>query len=409
VRGIAVRFAAFSGLSDLVPLYPLYALLFADNGLSGGQIATLFVLWSAASLVLEVPSGALADVVSRRALLFAGAQLHAVGFALWTFAPGYASFAAGFVLWAAGSALQSGTLEALVYDELAAIGSESEYQRLSARAQTTELAMMMAGSLAAAPLFAAGGYLAVGVVSVATASCAGLVGLTFPQRARPGGGAEPDGETETADDGPRGVRAWLGMLRAGVGEAAGVRSVRRLVLLAALLPGFGAMDEFFPLLATHTGAATTLVPVLMVVIAVGQLAGGATASWPLRGSVVGLATMAGGVAIVAGALSGSPWGLLAVAAGYGMWQHAVVVTDARLQAAVTGPARATVTSVAGLGAEMAAISLYVPWGFMVGRLGDGWAVALTAWPLVAIGVLAAGWLGDPPGRATRPAPDVREP
>ena len=32
VRGIGVRFAAFSGLDDLVPLYGLYAVLFADTG-----------------------------------------------------------------------------------------------------------------------------------------------------------------------------------------------------------------------------------------------------------------------------------------------------------------------------------------------------------------------------------------
>lgn len=367
-----------------MPLYPLYALLFADSGLSGGQIASLFVLWSAASIVLEVPTGALADVLSRRLLLLAGALLTAVGFGLWTFSPSYPAFAAGFILWATGSALQSGTLEALVHDELAAIGAESEYQRLSARAYTASTAAMIVGTVSAWPLFAWGGYRAVGVVSVITAIATGLVALTFPSRPMDSAAGEPGG-----------IRAWFGMLRSGLAEAAGVRHVRRLVLLAALVPGFGALDEFFPLLAGDTGAATAAVPLLVAVIAIGQLAGSASAERPARGRTVGLATAAGALMITAGALSDSPWGLLLVAAGYGAWQHCAVVADARLQAAVRGPARATVTSVAGLGAELGAIALYVLWGLAVGPLGNAPAVALTAVPLVAIGFLAACWLGNP--------------
>lgn len=366
-----------------MPLYPLYALLFADSGLTGGEIASLFVLWSAASLVLEVPTGALADVVSRRALLFTGALLHGIGFGLWVFAPGYWVFALGFLLWAAGSALESGTLEALVHDELAAVGAQGSYQRLSSAAYTASITGMIVGTASAGPLFAAGGYRLVGVVSVLTAVAAGFVALTFPPQPRV---ASADGS---------GIRGYVRMLRVGLSEAAAVPHVRRLVVIAALVPGFGALDEFFPLLAGHTGAATAVVPLLIVVIAAGQLLGGASAGWPLRGRTVGIATALGGLAMVAGALSGSPWGLLLVALGYGAWQHAVVVSDARLQAAVRGPARATVTSVAGLGAEVFAIMLYVPWGIAVGPLGDGGAVAITAAPLVLIGLLAAWWLGDP--------------
>jgi hypothetical protein len=415
-----------------VPLYPLYPLLFADSGLSGGQIASLFVLWSATSILLEVPTGALADVVSRRALLLVGALLPAIGFGLWTFAPSYTAFAAGFVLWAGGGALRSGTLEALVHDELAAIGAESEYQRLSARAYTASIATMLVGTASAGPLFVWGGYRAVGVVSVVTTIAAGLVALTFPARPKVTPAEHPtaaatEHPTATAAEHPTvmatewptitaaehptdtinerhmvttagergGVRVWFGMLRSGLAEAAGVRQVRRLVLLAALVPGFGALDEFYSLLAGSTGAATAVVPLLVAVTAIGQLAGSASAGWPVRGRTIGVATMAGGLTIIAGALSGSPWGLLLVAAGYGAWQHCAVATDARLQAAVRGPARATVTSVAGLGAEFVAIALYALWGLAVGPLGDAPAVALTAAPLVAIGFLAARWLGNP--------------
>src|SRR5690606_3866281 len=108
----------YSFLGDLVLLYPVYAVLFADTGLSTAQISALFVIWSVASLALEIPSGVLADLVPRRSLLVAGPLLAAIGYALWVAIPSFASFAAGFVLWGAHSALQSGALEALVYEEL---------------------------------------------------------------------------------------------------------------------------------------------------------------------------------------------------------------------------------------------------------------------------------------------------
>ncbi|GGQ85467.1 hypothetical protein Saso_12410 [Streptomyces asoensis] len=115
-------------------LYPVYALLFADSGLSVGQISSLFVLWSLTGVLLEVPSGAWADAVSRRLLLWVGPLLGAAGFALWVLFPSYGAFAAGFVLWGARGALGSGALEALVYEELDRAGAADRYALIMGRA-----------------------------------------------------------------------------------------------------------------------------------------------------------------------------------------------------------------------------------------------------------------------------------
>jgi len=66
-----------------------------------------------------VPSGAWADVVDRRRLLVLSAVLLAAAFVVWTLVPGYAGFAIGFALWGLSSAIESGTFESLLYDELA--------------------------------------------------------------------------------------------------------------------------------------------------------------------------------------------------------------------------------------------------------------------------------------------------
>ncbi|HEY0639991.1 MAG TPA: MFS transporter [Pseudonocardiaceae bacterium] len=394
VRGVDRRFMAYSGVTDMMPIYGVYAVLFTDTGVSAAGIASLFAIWSLTSLLLEVPSGALADVVSRRLLLAVAALLKAVGFGLWTLTPGYWAFAVGFMLWGASGALTSGTLEALVHDELASIGAEEQYLRLSSRAETAGLTLCALGTAAGAPLVALGGYPATGAASVLI--CLGLAGiaLSFPARPR-----------VTEVDGPTGIRAWLAMLRAGLAEASGVRAVRRLVVLCALLPGMTALDEFFPLVAWSAGATAAMVPVFVLLPMLGQILGGASAGWQRSGTAVGVIVIAGGLLIVGGAVSGSLWwGFVAIALGYGAVQHAMVVSDARLQAAVRGRARATVTSVAGLGSEVFAIGLYWVWALAVPPYGQGGAVAVVAAPLVALGVLVIAWMrASDPARAQAPA------
>ena len=51
--------------------YPVYALLFLDYGLTLEQFGILNGIWAATIVLLEVPSGALADTLGRRKLLIA--------------------------------------------------------------------------------------------------------------------------------------------------------------------------------------------------------------------------------------------------------------------------------------------------------------------------------------------------
>ncbi|MGW1275007.1 MFS transporter, partial [Streptomyces sp. NPDC002491] len=147
-------------------LYPVYALLFADAGLSVGEMSSLFVLWSLTGVLLEVPSGAWADAVSRRLLLWTGPLLGAAGFALWVLFPSYWAFAAGFVLWGARGALGSGALEALVYEELDLAGAADRYAVVMGRAHAVGQGAVLAATGLAGPVFAVGGYPAVGAASV---------------------------------------------------------------------------------------------------------------------------------------------------------------------------------------------------------------------------------------------------
>ncbi|WP_432943261.1 MFS transporter [Kribbella sp. CA-253562] len=355
-------------------------MLFEDHGLSSTQISTLFIIWSATAFVLEIPSGALADVFSRRKLLMLGPALTGLGYASWIAWPSYGAFALGFVLWGAGSALISGTYEAFVYDELAARGSTSKYASLLGKARSAALLTNLTATLLAIPLFAHGGYLLAGAVSVLSCLAQLLVAASLPEAARVAS-ADETAADETADDlgaadrgastggGWRGaIERYLAMLRAGLGEAATSPAVRKAVMLVALLGGFLAFDEYFPLLARGVGASNTLVPLLIAGTVAAQAIGGALAgpAYRLPASVfaIGLGATAGLIAW--GSLSGTAAGFVPIALGYGVMQLVIVVADARLQDAIEGPARATVTSVSGFFAEVFAVAVYA--GFALGAV-----------------------------------------
>ncbi|WP_448321555.1 MFS transporter, partial [Streptomyces sp. CO7] len=181
----------YSFLGDCVALYPVYALLFADTGLSTGQISTLFALWSLTGVLAEAPSGLLADAWSRRALLRAGPLLTAAGFTLWVWAPSFWSFAAGFVLWGLGGSFSSGALEALVHDELERAGAAKTYPAVMGRARTAEMLGVVASMAVAGPLLRVGGFALVGAASVAACLLAAAAAHAMPEGRRkpdtPGG------------------------------------------------------------------------------------------------------------------------------------------------------------------------------------------------------------------------------
>jgi MFS family permease len=378
VRRIAATLYAYSFLDDFVLLYPVYALLFSDTGLSVWQISSLFAIWSAASLILEVPSGAWADAVSRKVLLVIGPLLTAAGFALWVSAPSYWAFAAGFVLWGAKGALMSGALEALVYEELDRNGGSGQYAKIMGRAKAAGTIGVVLAMAAAGLVLGLGGYPAVGAASVVACVLTAAVAVLFPEhRDRTAGGGDEPGVLDT--------------LRAGVREARGSRPVRVAIALVVIVSAvWGALDEYTPLLIGATGVPEATVPLLLLVIwaavALGGLITGAVTKRAanLRSPWLALLLVGAAGAMAAGALTGRPGGIVLVAVAFGAFQLADVLIGARLQASVTGPARATVTSLAGMGTDLATLAVYGSYAALAGAAGHGGAFAILALPYAGV-------------------------
>lgn len=473
----------FKSIGELIPLYALYALLFADHGMSTGQISLLFAIWSATSFLLEVPSGAWADTVSRRGLLVLSGVLLTVGFALWTVAPSFAGFAAGFVLWGISGALASGTFEALLYDELAARAASSAYPRILGYTRAGAETAVVLAILAATPLYLSGGYVLVGWFSVAMAAVHTLLALSLPTAPKAVSAADIDALEEEdssaavryTDGGrrpevvaaptvahtgavcartvrdcsvdraaasevgsvrrSRGERfeepsayasgfaskvdpkrsaprsgpfaRYLTMLKAGVGEAVRVRAVRYGVLLEALLFGVTAFDEYFALLAEESGVSTAVVPLLVGLAVLGSLTGSVLAGRTegMSGRTMSIAVAAAGVlflggALVAGLATGRPdavylltgLGFGSIGISYGIVLNAGIVAAARLQDAIAGPARATVTSVSGLLGEVIALAVFAFAALTTQHTSISTLLALLGASLLAIAGLTPRWL-----------------
>ncbi|WP_329493731.1 MFS transporter [Kitasatospora herbaricolor] len=417
VRRLERALLCYSGLEDFVLLYPVYALLFAEHGLSTAEISVLFGIWSLTGVLLEVPSGVWADLVSRRLLLVAGPLLSAAGFGLWVTLPFFPAFAAGFVLWGAGGALRSGALESLVYEELERHGAGSRYPRLMGRAGAVGTAATVTASGLAAPVFALAGYPGLGAASVAACLLCAFAATRFPEHRQgpagraptdraPAGEAPADRAPEHPAPGLAGSsRGYLHTLGDGLVEVRRSSTVRNALLLAvAVTTVWGALDEYVPLLAAEAGATTAEVPLLSLLVWAGVTAGGLLAGTAgrLSGRSSGAAVAVASGALAAGALWGIPGGFVLLGLAFAVFQAADVVTDARLQEAVTGPSRATVTSLGGLGTSLTTLLVYTAYGAAAGHTSHATLFALSAVPYLVIAAAMARRRGPGAPGGTRP-------
>jgi hypothetical protein len=387
---VAWRLYGYAFLAECVPLYPVYALLFADAGVSPAGISALFAVWSATSFLAEVPAGVWADKVSRRLLVTLSPALEAAGYGLWVAYPVFWSFLGGFVLLGVGGALRSGALEALVYGALDSRGVAAAFPRLIGRAQGAGGLAELVATVTAGPLFVAGGYRLIGLVSVAALAACVAAARLLP--ADPRRGPTADGDPGDTAGGP------AALARAAVTELRGSGAALRAAALSVGLTAVAALDEYLPLLARGTGVSRSEVPWLVGSVSAACAVGGWAAG--SGGRLTGPLLAVAGVALAAGTGSGAPLGFAGVAVTFGIVYWALARAEAGLQGGVTDRARATVGSFVGAAREVAALAAFGAYAAGSSWLPARWMFAGAALPCLLLAALA--WRTAKPGRTGRP-------
>jgi MFS family permease len=133
-------FVLFTTLYNARAYYPVLAVLFTDLGLKLEQYVLLNVVWAAAIVLFEVPSGALADVIGRKRLLVFSAALMVLEMGLLLLAPkdgGMLLFTLCLLnrfLSGTSEAAASGADEAIAYDSLPPAGRVAAWDEVLATA-----------------------------------------------------------------------------------------------------------------------------------------------------------------------------------------------------------------------------------------------------------------------------------
>jgi MFS family permease len=166
-------FIAFKCFFNARFYYPIFTILFLDFGLTVSQFALLNAIWAATIVIMEVPSGALADIWGRRNLLILAGGLMVFEILILCLAPRnrldllFGLFVINRVLSGVAEAAASGADEAMAFDALKQSGLEAEWGRvLSTQMRLQSLAFIVAMSLGAAvydPLFMQGVFDGLGI------------------------------------------------------------------------------------------------------------------------------------------------------------------------------------------------------------------------------------------------------
>ncbi len=390
------RLYLLSFVDEFGPIYAVYTLWFNDNGISTSRVSTLFLAWAFIALVLEIPSGALADRVDRRYLLAVALGIRGVAISLWLLWPTLPGILVGVALWAAHDALASGSWEAMIHDQLTAAGAAHRYGPIMARVGQFSNLGLASGTLIGAGLLRVEVSLPIlGWLTVAVHVCSIGLLATLPEAST---SASDASDLEHSPDGQSPVAAWWATLRAGLAEVRHTPILVRLVGVSAILEGLFLIDEYLPLLARTRGGSDADAPLLVLVVWVGLLIGGEVAARrpSLSDSLLGWSLVAA-MAVTALAFVGrAVWFLGLVAVGYAVLELVWVTTDARLQERISDSNRATVTSVRGFGSAIISMA----WFAAIGGLSNGDdptpGLFLAIGLLAIAGLLLARWLPSAP-------------
>jgi MFS family permease len=178
-RGVTSRYGLLVALQEFaiwLPL-PVFILHMTDRGLDLALIGLAFGIRAVIVVVLEIPTGGLADAIGRKPVALASQASTLISFVFLLVVAGPATLMLYAVFQGVGAALHSGALEAWYVDKLTAADPGVSLQKNLARISVAQTAAMLAGAGlgGALPSLASGWDLPWPIAGFGFALLAGLV------------------------------------------------------------------------------------------------------------------------------------------------------------------------------------------------------------------------------------------
>ncbi|MCY4619224.1 MAG: MFS transporter [Chloroflexi bacterium] len=248
---IYYSFQFVRGFHFWLPIWFLF--LQTQHGLSYVQIGFMEVLFGIATIMAEVPTGAIADRFGRRVALGIGA----LGFAGATvlFATlNFPSLILGHLFMSITRTLMSGSDDALLYDSLRQLKRTDEYERHAGRASAVATASLLAATILAGPLVSVLDFRTVIIISAAGMGLAGMLALALREPPR----RESEFSDTTIDTNEQSAShvsgtAVLSEIRTGLRIALRTRPVLWAILFGGVMLATLDLPEFFiqPFVRSH--------------------------------------------------------------------------------------------------------------------------------------------------------------
>jgi len=380
MRLLITKLILFQFVNELVLLYPVYILLFQKHGLDAFSISLLLAIWAGMKLILEVPSGILADKFSRRNLILIGRVLKVCAFIAWLgagsgifFGP-FWYFAFGFMLWGASGALFSGTFLALVYDELKAYGRENEYEKVQgwmiAASVTGVATALFVGGFVAEMSY---GYVfAVSIISTCLAFC---IMLTI----------KPVQKVQTTQE-----KDYFKFLMIVLRKARKNPYLAKIIMLLVLVTGvYGTVEEFYPFLFHDLGFNEGMIGFMyginFVFILFGSVVVGYTTS--IKGNGESALALIAGIGFVLLA-----WGkTMLLLPGIFIAALLIIIFEIRLtnkiQSQIESHERATVLSISSFLVEGFGLLMFLIYGLIMKNFGSFSVMLVTGLSIIVYSLL----------------------
>ncbi len=119
----------FSSLYFLIPIWVAFELRY----ITFSQIATLEIIIFASQILLELPTGAFADLLGKKPTIFLGMLITGASYVAFGLSSSFNDLLFSAILTGVGSSLTSGAREAMIFDTLKQVGKENSFDKISSK------------------------------------------------------------------------------------------------------------------------------------------------------------------------------------------------------------------------------------------------------------------------------------